>query len=65
MPRSPLYLLAQSYYGQKDYQTASQYFNTYYTTLSERRVYGIIRFYSGYGLYLDSPDPPVRPVADV
>ena len=27
-----LYLLAQSYYGQKDYQTASQYFNTYYTT---------------------------------
>ena len=25
-------LLAQSYYGQKDYQTASQYFNTYYTT---------------------------------
>ena len=26
-----LYLLAQSYYGQKDYQTASQYFNTYYT----------------------------------
>ena len=31
-----LYLLAQSYYGQKDYQTASQYFKTYYTTLSER-----------------------------
>ena len=27
-----LYLLAQSYYGQKDYQTASQYFETYYTT---------------------------------
>jgi len=46
-----LYLLAQSYYGQKDYQTASQYFNPKgeYTELA--------RYYSGYGLYLDSPDP--------
>ena len=39
-----LYLLAQSYYGQKDYQTASQYFETYYTTYPKGAVYGIIPF---------------------
>jgi outer membrane protein assembly factor BamD len=52
-----LYLLAQSYYGQKDYQTASQYFNTYYTTYPKGEYVEMARYYSGYGLYLDSPDP--------
>ena len=52
-----LYLLAQSYYGQKDYQTASQYFETYYTTYPTGEFTELSRFYSGYGLYLDSPDP--------
>lgn len=52
-----LYLLAQSYYGQKDYQTASQYFETYYTTYPKGEYTELSRFYSGYGLYLDSPDP--------
>jgi outer membrane protein assembly factor BamD len=52
-----LYLLAQSYYGQKDYQTASQYFNTYYTTYPKGEYVELTRYYSGYGLYLDSPDP--------
>ena len=28
-----LYLLAQSYYGMKDYLTAAEYFSTYYKTL--------------------------------
>ena len=51
-----LYLLAQSYYGQKDYQTASQYFETYYTTYPKGEFTELSRFY-GYGLYLDSPDP--------
>lgn len=51
-----LYLLAQSYYGQKDYQTASQYFQTYYTTYPKGEYTELARFYSGYGLYLDSPD---------
>jgi outer membrane protein assembly factor BamD len=51
-----LYLLAQSYYGQKDYQTASQYFNTYYTTYPKGEYVEMARYYSGYGLYLDSPD---------
>ena len=48
-----LYLLAQSYYGQKDYQTASQYFETYYTTYPKGEFTELSRFYSGYGLYLD------------
>ena len=52
-----LYLLAQSYYGQEDYQTASQYFETYYTTYPKGEFTELARFYSGYGLYLDSPDP--------
>lgn len=52
-----LYLLAQSYYGQKDYQTASQYFETYYKTYPKGEYAELARYYSGYGLYLDSPDP--------
>lgn len=52
-----LYLLAQSYYGQKDYQTAAQYFETYYSTYPKGEYTELARFYSGYGLYLDSPDP--------
>lgn len=52
-----LYLLAQSYYGQKDYQTATQYFQTYYNTYPKGEFTELSRFYSGYGLYLDSPDP--------
>ena len=52
-----LYLLAQSYYVQKYYQTASQYFETYYTTYPKGEFTELSRFYSGYGLYLDSPDP--------
>ena len=52
-----LYLLAQCYYGQKDYQTASAYFQTYYKTYPKGEFAELARFYSGYGLYLDSPDP--------
>lgn len=52
-----LYLLAQSYYGMKDYQTASQYFETYFTTYPKGEYTELARFYSGYGLFLDSPDP--------
>lgn len=52
-----LYLLAQSYYGMKDYETASQYFKTYYNTYPRGEYAELARYYSGYGLYLDSPDP--------
>lgn len=52
-----LYLLAQSYYGMKDYQTAAEYFKTYYNTYPKGEYAELSRFYSGYGLYLDSADP--------
>ena len=52
-----LYLLAQSYYKMKDYSTASEYFKTYYTTYPKGDYAELSRYYSAYGLYLDSPDP--------
>ena len=52
-----LYLLAQSNYKMKDYATASEYFRTYYTTYPKGEYAELSRFYSAYGLYLDSPDP--------
>jgi outer membrane protein assembly factor BamD len=52
-----LYILAQSYYGQKDYVTASEYFKNYYTTYPKGEFAELARFYGAYGLYLDSPDP--------
>ncbi len=51
-----LYLLAQSYYGQKDYVTASEYFATYYNTYPKGEYAELSRYYGAYGLYLDSPD---------
>ena len=52
-----LYMLAQSYYKMKDYSTASEYFRTYFTTYPKGDYAELARFYSAYGLYLDSPDP--------
>ena len=52
-----LSLLAQSYYKMKDYSTASEYFKTYYTSYPKGDYAELSRFYSAYGLYLDSPDP--------
>jgi outer membrane protein assembly factor BamD len=40
----------------KDYSTASEYFKTYYTTYPKGEYAELARFYSAYGLYLDSPD---------
>ena len=51
-----LYLLAQSYYGQKDYMTASEYFRLYYTTYPKGEYAELSHYYGAYGLYLDSPD---------
>lgn len=52
-----LYLLARSYYENKDYLNAGVYFKTYYTRYPKGVYAEPSRFYSGYGYYLDSPDP--------
>lgn len=57
MGEEALYLLAQSHYGMKDYLTASEYFSTYYKTYSKGEYAELARYYSAYGLFLESPDP--------
>ncbi|MDR0612273.1 MAG: outer membrane protein assembly factor BamD [Dysgonamonadaceae bacterium] len=52
-----LYLLAQSYYGMKDYLTAAEYFSTYSKTYPKGKYTELARYYSAYGLFLESPDP--------
>lgn len=52
-----LYLLAMSNYENKDYATSGVYFKTYYSRYPKGKYVESARFYSGYGYYLDSPDP--------
>lgn len=52
-----LFLLAMSYYENKDYANSAVYFNRYYTRYPKGKYTELARFYSGYGYYLDSPDP--------
>ena len=52
-----LYLLALSNYENKDYETSGSYFKNYYTRYPKGKYTELARFYTGYGYYLDSPDP--------
>ncbi|MCC8072404.1 MAG: outer membrane protein assembly factor BamD [Bacteroidales bacterium] len=52
-----LYLLALSHYENKDYVNSGAYFKTYYTRYPKGKYTELARFYSGYGYYLDSPEP--------
>lgn len=52
-----LYLLAMSYYENADYQTAGVYFKNYYGRYPKGKYAEASRFFSGYGYYLDSPEP--------
>ncbi|MCM1520881.1 MAG: outer membrane protein assembly factor BamD [Lachnoclostridium sp.] len=52
-----LYLLALSHYENKDYATSGQWFKTYYQRYPKGKYAELARFYSGYGYYLDSPEP--------
>jgi outer membrane assembly lipoprotein yfiO len=52
-----LYLLAMSNYENKDYATAGVYFKSYYNRFPKGKYAEDSRFYSGYGYYLDSPEP--------
>ena len=51
-----LYLLALSYYENKDYVNSGSYFQTYYNRYPKGKYTELARFYTGYGYYLDSPD---------
>lgn len=51
-----LFLLAQSYFYDKDYITATQYYARYYNKFPKGDYTELARFNSAYGLYLDSPD---------
>lgn len=52
-----LFLLAMSHYENKDYLNSGIYFKTYYSRYPKGKFAELSRFYSGYGYYLDSPDP--------
>lgn len=52
-----LFLLGMSHYGNKDYPNANVYFSTYYQRYPKGKFAELSNFYSGYGFYLDSPDP--------
>ncbi len=52
-----LYLLAMSYYENKDYISSSAYFNLYYQRYPKGKYVEPARFFCGYGYYLDSPEP--------
>lgn len=51
-----LYLLARSYYENKDYLNSGAYFQTYYNRYPKGKYAELARFFSGYGYYLDSPE---------
>lgn len=52
-----LFLLGMSYYGNSDYTNANVFFKTYYQRYPKGKYAELANFYSGYGFYLDSPDP--------
>ncbi|MDR0733154.1 MAG: outer membrane protein assembly factor BamD [Dysgonamonadaceae bacterium] len=52
-----LYLLARSHYEMKDYFTASEHFASCYKTYPKGKYAELARYYSAYGLFLESPDP--------
>ena len=51
------YLLAQAYYGNKDYENAYHAFADYYTRFPNGDYAELARFYAGYGLSQNLPDP--------
>lgn len=60
-----LYLLAMSHFENKDYLNSGLYFKTYYQRYPRGKFAELARFYSGYGYYLDSPDPQLDQSATV
>ena len=51
-----LYYLAESYMGQKDYYSATEYYQTYVKTYPKGEKTDYCKYMVGYCYYLDSPD---------
>jgi outer membrane protein assembly factor BamD len=51
-----LYLLAMSYYENKEYPDAASFFKSYYQRFPKGKYAEPSRFYAGYAYYLDSPE---------
>jgi outer membrane protein assembly factor BamD len=51
-----LFLMAQAYFYDKDYTSATQYYTRYYNKFPKGDYTELARFNAAYGLYLDSPD---------
>lgn len=58
-----LFLLAMSNFENKDYLNSGVYFKTYYSRYPRGKFTELARFYTGYGYYLDSPDPQLDQTA--
>ncbi|MDE6018603.1 MAG: outer membrane protein assembly factor BamD, partial [Muribaculaceae bacterium] len=50
------FLLAMSYFENKDYMNSGVYFKNYYQRYPKGKYAELSRFYCGYGYYLDSPE---------
>lgn len=51
-----LYLLAMSYFENKDYVNSCAYFKLYYQRYPKGKYAELARYFCGYGYYLDSPE---------
>ncbi len=51
------FILAMSYFENKDYLNSAVYFKNYYQRYPRGKYAELARFYCGYGYYLDSPEP--------
>jgi len=52
-----LYLLGLSYFENKEYPEAAEFFKTYYQRYPKGNYTELARYYAGYSYYLDSPEP--------
>lgn len=57
MAEESLYLLARSHFMAKNYDTAGDYFATYYRSYPKGQFTEMARYHSGLSFYLESPDP--------
>ncbi len=60
-----LFLLGMGYFESKDYLNSAVHLKTYYTRYPKGKYAELARFYSGYGYYLDSPEPQLDQSATI